>query len=88
MFCLLETHIDQGQSLFSIGYVKSVEGRVRVKLVRLEKSMHDVSTSADSFLRTLDELYAEVIAKNAPVAAQEEVDVIAKKTPNEVHERP
>ena len=90
VFCLLETHIDKGRSLFCNGYVKSVEDRVGVDLkrVRLEKSMHDVSTSADGILISLDELYAEAIAKNVSVSAHEEVDDIGKETPKEVDDRP
>ena len=90
VFCLLETHINQGRSLFSIRYIKSVEDRVGVDLkqVQLEKIMHDVTTSADGILISLDKLYAEAIAKNASVSAPEEVDDIAKETPKEVDERP
>ena len=90
VFCLLETHLNQGQSLFSIEYVKSVEDRVGVdfKPVRFEKSMNEVTTSSDCILMSLNELYTKAIAKNKAVSVQEEVGDVYGETPNEVDDRP
>jgi hypothetical protein len=67
-----------------------VEDRIGgdLKQVWLEKSMNKVTTSADGIFVSLDELYADAIAKNTSVSTKEEADDVGKETPKEVDDLP